>query len=113
MAMHRHVCLLTLPAVLSIMLFFNLFARWMATTPLFQSRASDTKISRQPLLRLNDNNEFHIAIFSDLHYGEEEDGWGIDQDVNSTRVMNHILDSEDPDFVILSLYPRNNITSRA
>jgi hypothetical protein len=112
MTMHRHVYFLTLIAVLSIMLFFNLFARWMATAPPFQSRASDTKILRQPLLRFNTNNEFHIAIFSDLHYGEEEDGWGIDQDVNSTRVMNHILDSEDPDFVILSLSPRNNITSR-
>jgi hypothetical protein len=77
MTMHRHVYLLTLPAILSIMLFFNLFARWMATTHLFQSPASDTKISRQSLLRLNEKNEFHIAIFSDLHYGEEEDGWGI------------------------------------
>jgi len=106
MTMHRHVYLLILPGVLSIMLFFNLFAQWMGTTPLFQSRESDvTKISRQSLLRLNANNEFHIAIFSDLHYGEEEDGWGIDQDVNSTRVMDHILDSEDPDFVILSLPP--------
>jgi hypothetical protein len=106
--MHYHVYFLTLIAVLSIMLFFNLFARWMATTRLFQPRGPDTKISRQPLLRLNANNEFHIAIFSDLHYGEEEDGWGIDQDVNSTRAMNHILDSEDPDFVILSLYPYSN-----
>jgi hypothetical protein len=82
--MHRHVYLLTLPAVLSIMLFFNLFARWMATTPLFQSRATDTKISRQPLLRLNANDEFHIAIFSDLHYGEEEDGWGIPKILTSS-----------------------------
>jgi hypothetical protein len=112
MTMHRHVYLLTLPAILSIMLFFNLFARWMATTHLFQSPASDTKISRQSLLRLNEKNEFHIAIFSDLHYGEEEDGWGIDQDVNSTRVMNHILDSEDPDFVILSLPPSCERISR-
>ncbi|PVH73763.1 Metallo-dependent phosphatase, partial [Cadophora sp. DSE1049] len=53
-------------------------------------------------LRLNEKNEFRITIFSDLHYGEEENSWGIDQDVNSTRAMNAILDYEDSDFVVLN-----------
>jgi hypothetical protein len=44
-----------------------------------------------------------------LHYGEEEDGWGIDQDVNSTRVMNNILSSEAPDFVVVSSLPLSHL----
>lgn len=62
------------------------------------------KSPQQPLLRLNTHNEFHISIFSDLHYGEEENGWGIDQDIKSTRVMNTILDHESPDLVVISTH---------
>ena len=82
------------------MLFPSLFSRWLGAIYLFSSRAPNS--SPKPLLRLNAQNEFHIAIFSDLHYGEEENGWGIDQDINSTRVINNILLSETPDFVVLS-----------
>lgn len=86
----------------NIMLLTGLISRWLVASPLFTTRAAKES---QPKLRLNANNEFHIAIFADLHYGEEEDGWGIDQDVNSTRVMNNILNSERPDFVVLSKPP--------
>jgi hypothetical protein len=85
--------------------FLTLISRMLATAPNFSSRATVSKAAAQPLLRLNAHNEFHIAIFADLHYGEEEDGWGITQDVNSTRVMNDILGFENPDFVILSPTP--------
>ncbi len=77
----------------------------LAAAATFSSSLTVSKTTSQPLLRLNSQNEFHIAIFADLHYGEEEDGWGITQDVNSTRVMNEILGFEDPDFVILSSSP--------
>jgi len=86
----------------NIMFLLTLLSRWLAAAPNFSSRATDSKAAQQPLLRLNANNEFHMAIFADLHYGEEEDGWGITQDINSTRVMNNILGFEIPDFVILS-----------
>ncbi len=86
----------------NIMLFLTLISRMLAAAPSFSSRATDSKAALQPPLRLNNHNEFHVVIFADLHYGEEEDGWGIAQDVNSTRVMNDILGFEDPDFVILS-----------
>lgn len=89
----------------NIMLFLTLISRFLAAAPSFSSRTTDPKTAKQPLLRLNAHNEFHIGIFADLHYGEEEDGWGIDQDVNSARVMNDILGFEDPDFVILSKTP--------
>ena len=58
--------------------------------------------SRQPYPQLNVQGEFRISIFSDLHYGEEEHGWGIDQDQKSTKVIERILHDEDPDIVILS-----------
>ena len=89
----------------NIMLFLTLISRMLAAAPSFASRSTTSKAAQQPLLRLNNANEFHIATFADLHYGEEEDGWGITQDVNSTRVMNDILSYEDPDFVVLSMSP--------
>jgi hypothetical protein len=79
----------------------NLVSQFLTATSIF-THPHLTPRSSKALLRLDSSNEFHIAIFSDLHYGEDEDGWGITQDVNSTWVMNNILDAEDPDFVILS-----------
>ncbi|KAH8656557.1 Metallo-dependent phosphatase-like protein [Tricladium varicosporioides] len=70
---------------------------------LFTLRTDDSHSSiKRPILQLHHGTTFHISIFSDLHYGEEENGWGIDQDVNSTRVMNNILSREKPDFVVLN-----------
>lgn len=44
---------------------------------------------------------FKIALFADLHYGENAwTDWGPQQDVNSGKVMSTILDQEVPDFVI-------------
>ncbi|CZT11760.1 related to DNA repair exonuclease SIA1 [Rhynchosporium graminicola] len=79
----------------------DVVSRWLTATSLFTSRDS-SKQSHQSLLRLNDQHEFRITIFADLHYGEEESGWGIDQDIKSTRVINAILDSEKSDFVVLN-----------
>ncbi|KAG4442013.1 hypothetical protein IFR05_002481 [Cadophora sp. M221] len=93
--------ILAIIAIFNTMFLPNLVSRWLTATSIFSSRDS-SKQSHQPLLRLNDNNEFQITIFSDLHYGEEEHGWGIDQDANSTRVIDAILDTEDSDFVILN-----------
>ncbi|EEA22062.1 hypothetical protein EYB25_006705 [Talaromyces marneffei] len=56
-----------------------------------------------PTLRFTDKGTFQISIFSDLHYGEAEDlDWGPQQDINSTRVMNSILDNESPQLVVLN-----------
>ena len=93
------------------MLFLPLLSRMLAATASFSSSIRDSKAASQPLLRLNAQKEFHIAIFADLHYGEEEDGWGITQDVNTTRVMNEILGYEHPDLVILSSSPLTHSTS--
>jgi hypothetical protein len=92
-----------LSGIRKIMILPNLLPRFMILTSTLRSISipRPNPLSK-PHLRLNPSNEFHITIFSDLHYGEEEDGFGIDQDINSTRVINKVLDAEAPDFVILS-----------
>lgn len=52
-----------------------------------------------PPLRLtpttsSSNHALTVVIFADLHFGEEEHGWGVAQDANSTRVMDAVLDAE-------------------
>ena len=66
-------------------------------------RAATTKPSVPKFsVRMGRDDQFKIAIFSDLHYGEEEHGWGIDQDLKSTRAMRSVLGDESPDLVVLN-----------
>ncbi|XP_057982694.1 probable inactive purple acid phosphatase 16 isoform X2 [Malania oleifera] len=52
-------------------------------------------------LRVPAGSSFKIALFADLHFGEDAwTDWGPLQDRNSIRVMSTILDQETPDFVI-------------
>ncbi|KAH9909586.1 Metallo-dependent phosphatase [Xylariomycetidae sp. FL2044] len=54
-------------------------------------------------LRLRPDGSFQISIFEDLHFGENAwDSWGPQQDINSVRVINSILDNESPDLVVLN-----------
>jgi hypothetical protein len=78
-----------------------------------------------PILRFTDKGTFQISVFSDLHYGEgnhpptptlqkqlfphntnhftaEDLDWGPQQDINSTRVINNVLDQESPQLVVLN-----------
>ncbi|EGC32924.1 hypothetical protein DICPUDRAFT_37528 [Dictyostelium purpureum] len=68
-------------------------------------------------LKFNKNNKFKIIQFTDLHYGEGENlSWGPEQDINSSRVMNTILDKEKQvDLVIFTgdLITGNNIIDNA
>jgi hypothetical protein len=65
-------------------------------------RPSKPSSATKPPLRVDPAGTFTIAIFADLHYGEEEHGWGISQDIKSTRVMQAILESESPDLVVIN-----------
>ncbi|KAK1984802.1 calcineurin-like phosphoesterase [Colletotrichum cereale] len=56
----------------------------------------------KPRLKVSSQRDYIIAIFSDLHFGEQEFAWGIDQDLNSTRVMRSVLKTEQPDLVVLN-----------
>ncbi|TPX30515.1 hypothetical protein SmJEL517_g05934 [Synchytrium microbalum] len=68
----------------------------------------DMSILEDPLqsadsyLRFGRDNTFKILQLSDLHYGEAPDQpWGPEQDFNTTRVINKMLDYENPDFTVL------------
>ncbi|KAI1429628.1 Metallo-dependent phosphatase [Xylaria sp. FL1777] len=46
---------------------------------------------------------FQVSIFEDLHFGENAwDQWGPQQDINSVKVINEILDKESPGLVVLN-----------
>ena len=53
-------------------------------------------------LNVSTQNTFHISVFSDLHYGENESTFGIPADRNSAALMRQVLSQEQPDFVILN-----------
>ncbi|ORY70056.1 calcineurin-like phosphoesterase [Pseudomassariella vexata] len=55
-----------------------------------------------PRLQLDQSGALTIAIFADLHYGEEENGWGIDQDIKSTHVMRNVLGMESPSLAVIN-----------
>ncbi|PHH55679.1 putative inactive purple acid phosphatase 16 [Ceratocystis fimbriata CBS 114723] len=78
-------------AVFAFILFYSII-HLQPTSPSFRHRS----------LYLRDDGSFDILIFSDLHFGEEEHGWGIAQDRKSLAIMNGILDAEDPDFVVIN-----------
>ena len=53
-------------------------------------------------LNLAPDGTFHIAVFSDLHYGENESTFGPPQDISSAALMRQVLAQEQPDFVVLN-----------
>ncbi|RAL10173.1 metallophosphoesterase family protein [Aspergillus homomorphus CBS 101889] len=54
-------------------------------------------------LQFTSDGTFQLSVFEDLHYGEAEaTTWGPKQDVESTAVINTILDNESPQLVILN-----------
>ena len=71
----------------------------MARSTLRQTRLTNPQQTR---LSLNSDSTFKISIFSDLHYGEDEFSFGPAADVNSGKVIRHVLDNEKPDFVIMN-----------
>ena len=88
--------------LISILSFPNPVSQWVLRTALLPSEGGLPQ--SQPLLHLNSKHDFRLAIFSDLHYGEEENGWGIEADLKSTNVMHKILDYDPPDLVVISAF---------
>ncbi|KAJ3761146.1 Metallo-dependent phosphatase-like protein [Lentinula raphanica] len=57
----------------------------------------------KPHITFRSDGTFKITVFSDMHWGENPwDAWGPEQDANSTRLMEKVLPSEKPDFVVLN-----------
>ena len=89
---------------------FNFFSLFILTVGLdYQvlglTTATTTKASGERYVQMRAGAPFKIALFADLHFGEATStDWGPLQDVNSTRVMNTVLDDETPGNVITSIY---------
>ncbi|CAD6228269.1 unnamed protein product [Miscanthus lutarioriparius] len=74
--------------------------------------SSSAADSRRPPLRFGPGGVFKVALFVDLHYGEDAwTDWGPAQDAASDRVMAAVLDAENPDFVVYlgDLVTANNL----
>lgn len=58
-------------------------------------------------LRFNGGGSFKVALFADLHFGEDAwTDWGPQQDVNSIKVMSTVLDLETPGKMMLCIVDR-------
>ncbi|KAM3506392.1 hypothetical protein MY10362_002383 [Beauveria mimosiformis] len=54
-------------------------------------------------LTFDRRGNFQISVFEDLHFGENAwDSWGPQQDINSVKVINNVLDKETPQLVVLN-----------
>ncbi|CAK7218659.1 hypothetical protein SEUCBS140593_003623 [Sporothrix eucalyptigena] len=65
----------------------------------------DYRAVRDPAapLQFRSDGSFQISIFEDLHFGENAwTYWGPQQDFNSVRVIEAVLDAERPDLVVLN-----------
>lgn len=59
--------------------------------------SSSAADSRRPPPRFGPGGAFKVALFADLHYGEDAwTDWGPAQDAASDRVMAAVLDAENP-----------------
>lgn len=108
-AFHQSKCLGLVVKASSLLLLFIVFASLLSLDlpdyfPALPHAPGPPSTDRTKLeLELNESQTFTVAIFSDLHYGEEEHGWGIDQDIKSTRVMDSVLETEQSiDLVVLN-----------
>jgi hypothetical protein len=65
--------------------------------------AADAR-TRRPPLRFGPGGSFKVALFADLHYGEDAwTDWGPAQDAGSDRVMAAVLNAESPGLVLRAL----------
>ena len=54
----------------------------------------------KPRISFKEDGSFKLTIFSDVHFGENPwDAWGPEQDVNTTTLMELLLNVETPDYV--------------
>ncbi|XP_047330871.1 probable inactive purple acid phosphatase 16 [Impatiens glandulifera] len=96
--------------MLSLSIYMTMSLNYLAILPaylfFFQSFLAggltiDLRTAPEKYLQLSAGEPFKIALFADLHFGEDAwTDWGPQQDVNSLNVMSTILDKENPDFVI-------------
>ncbi|KAK0933003.1 hypothetical protein LTR29_015423 [Friedmanniomyces endolithicus] len=77
----------------------TIFAGLALSSPL---RRASGNSDLPPPLRFTSNGTLQISIFEDLHFGENAwDSWGPQQDINTVKVMNQVLDAEPQKLVVL------------
>ncbi|WOO84776.1 putative inactive purple acid phosphatase 16 [Vanrija pseudolonga] len=109
----RALALVTLAAVAmvaTLLLLSTLLASAAAAPRSFPKQNNDCGDALNPYpdgrrLTFNKDGTFKVVLFTDLHYGERDGGnvwaeWGVEQDTNSTRVMNYALDDESPNLIV-------------
>ncbi|KAK1366123.1 putative inactive purple acid phosphatase 16 [Heracleum sosnowskyi] len=99
-----------LPSLTWTMILSVIFSTLLLSSQIFTvSRANNGDDQRNVTLRttaekylqITKGSSFKIAIFADLHFGEDAwTLWGPQQDIKSVKVMSTILDNEHPDFVV-------------
>ncbi|KAI5459730.1 Metallo-dependent phosphatase-like protein [Mariannaea sp. PMI_226] len=55
-----------------------------------------------PPLTFNSDGAFQIAMFSDLHFGQDESSTGPEQDCKTEKVICQVLDYDPPDLVVFN-----------
>lgn len=68
------------------------------------TRSSEIRLPSSPLTPRKDGSDsFKVMQFADLHFGDEPYAtWSKDQDERTSRVMEAVLDAEQPDLVVFS-----------
>jgi len=79
----------------------NVFGEAMMINRCCNERLANSSTKPYPRVS-SDSGRFKIALFADLHYGENSwTDWGPAQDVKSEIVMSRILDAEKPGGCVL------------
>jgi hypothetical protein len=74
----------------------------LALTTVLSTKVTARAVSSAPLA-FTENGSFQIAVFEDLHFGENYwESWGPKQDVNTVLVINEVLDQESPQLSVLN-----------
>ncbi|CAN4089848.1 unnamed protein product [Withania somnifera] len=86
---------------MSTIFLISLIIRLISAVHSSNSPLDQRELQRKIFIRPPSGSSFKIAIFADLHFGENSwTEWGPGQDVNSIKVISTVLDKEQPDFVV-------------
>nr|GAT58835.1 predicted protein [Mycena chlorophos] len=91
-------------------LYLALLLVWTPSSPVISAplaRSLDATLlgllTGKPKLTFDEQGKFKVVSFSDMHMGEGENVvWGPQQDVNTSIVHAHVLDNEQPRFVVFN-----------
>nr|POE54143.1 putative inactive purple acid phosphatase 16 [Quercus suber] len=99
----QHPTLVARPRRSLVKMFFALITAILLAAWTFAAPTPESYHPFKAPLRFTKDGTFQISIFNDLHFGENAwDPWGPQQDINSIKVINSILDAESQQLVVLN-----------